>query len=122
MLLVFLINIVIIDFLFSAVTNLSAAVKSFTVRSFRDDVWCDVIGYVTSTLIGAEIFGLALISANCYAMIVPFNRLRNFFTNKKSVFTMLAISYAIPATILLLPLFGVWGKFSHGASSVVCTA
>ena len=119
---VFLINIVLIDFLFSAVTILSAAVKSFTVRSFRDDVWCDAIGYVTNTLLGAEISGLALISANCYAMIVPFNRLRKFFTNKKSVFTMLATSYAVPAIILLLPLFGVWGKFSHGATSAICTA
>ena len=118
----FFINIVVIDFLISSITMLSAAVKSFTLRSFRDDVWCDVTGYITNSLIGAEISGLALISANCYAMIVPANRIRKFFDNKRDVYILLAVSHAIPLSVLLLPVFGVWGKFSHGKDSGICTA
>ncbi|KAK3089123.1 hypothetical protein FSP39_001030 [Pinctada imbricata] len=118
----FFLNIFVIDFLVSITSLLSVSVKSFTIKRVCDDIWCHVMGFLTNTLIGAELNGLAMISLNCYALIVPGNHLRNHFTNRKRVCIMIMTSYLFPMLVLLLPSFNVWGKFSYGKVELVCTA
>ncbi|CAH1786947.1 unnamed protein product [Owenia fusiformis] len=73
-------------------------------------MFCKMFSYIKFTILGAEIFGIALMALNRFFFIVRHETYVVMYTPRGTTL-MISVSWLFYAILNLFPLSGVWGRF-----------
>lgn len=102
-------------------------VPFFTIQSLSDSFLpvyglngCQIVAYFMYSLLGAETFGLVLITVNRYIRVSHFNMYTVIYNRPRNIIVMLFLSWTVHPLFLILPLTEQWGKFSYDPYKLIC--
>ncbi|XP_074646121.1 G-protein coupled receptor moody-like [Tubulanus polymorphus] len=114
----FLLNLAVCDLL--TVSLLPFTMYTFIANQWQFDGWiCKFVAFVTSMLPGTTLMSISFIAWNRYMLVTNPATYRRLFT-ANGVKWMIVTTWSLPATILILPLFEIWGAFAFVPIMATC--
>ena len=119
---VFILNLSVLYCLSSGFSLAYIAYNSFTInfKESENQTICKVFGFITYTVVGADLTALCLISFNRYCLIVYIEKYHDIYGKRKNVVIMFFLSWILYFILFLFPTTEIWGKMKYDKYRFLC--